>query len=101
MTDEEVRKTMGFILEQQAQFAANIQRLQEERARDNPRITRLEESFLLLVQLAQGTDTRIDRVESSTATLESNMAALAAAQLHSDERLSALIDIVSKKNTGG
>ena len=46
MTNQEIRKTMEFILEQQAQFAANIQRLQEERARDNPRLTRLEESFL-------------------------------------------------------
>ncbi len=100
MTDDEVRKTMEFILEQQAQFAANIQRLQEERARDNPRIARLEESFQLLVQLAQSTDTRIDRIESNAAALESNMVALAAAQLHSDERLSALIDIVSKRNNG-
>jgi hypothetical protein len=53
VTNEEIRKTIGFILEQQAQFAANIQRLQEERARDNPRLTRLEESFRILAQLAQ------------------------------------------------
>lgn len=100
MTNEEIRKTMEFILEQQAQFAANIQRLQEERARDNPRLTRLEESFLLLVQLAQATDSRLDRIESNTASLEANMAALAAAQTHSDERLSALIDIVRERNNG-
>ena len=67
MTEEDIRKTMEFILEQQAQFAVNIQRLQEERARDNPRLTRLEESFLLLVQLAQTTDGRLDRIESNTA----------------------------------
>lgn len=104
MTDEEIRKTMEFILEQQAQFAANIQRLQEDRVRDNPRLTRLEESFLLLVQLAQATDSRMDALElniaSKTNTLESNMAALAAAQTHSDERLSALIDIVRDGRNG-
>ena len=111
MTEEEIRKTMEFILEQQAQFAANIQRLQEERAKDNPRLTRLEESFLLLVQLAQTTDSRLDRIESNTAALESriesttaalesNMAALAAAQTHTDERLSALIDIVREGRNG-
>ena len=66
MTNEEMQRTMEFIVEQQAQFAANIQRLQEERIRDNPRLTRLEESFQLLVQLAQTTDTRLDRLESTT-----------------------------------
>ncbi len=98
---------MEFILEQQAQFAVNIQRLQEERVRDNPRLTRLEESFQLLVQLAQNTDTRLDRIESTTTALEStttalesNMAALAAAQTHTDERLSALIDIVREGRNG-
>jgi len=40
MTNEEMHRTMEFIIEQQAQFATNIQRLQEERIRDNPRLTR-------------------------------------------------------------
>jgi len=100
MTNEEIQKTMEFILEQQAQFAVNIQRLQEERIRDHPRVIRLEESFQLLVQLAQTTDTRFDTVESNMATLESNMAALAAAQAHSEQRLSALIDIVREGRNG-
>ena len=107
MTNEEMHRTMEFIVEQQAQFAANIQRLQEELIRDNPRLTRLEESFQLLVQLAQTTDIRLDRLESTTltlesttSTLESNMAALAAAQTHTDERLSALIDIVREGRNG-
>ncbi len=107
MTNDEMHRTMEFIVEQQAQFAANIQRLQEERIRDNPRLTRLEESFQLLVQLAQTTDIRLDRLESNTFTLEStiftlesNMAALAAAQTHTDERLSALIDIVREGRNG-
>jgi chromosome segregation ATPase len=100
MTNEEMQKTMEFILEQQAQFAVNSQRLQEERIRDHPRLTRLEESFQLLVQLAQTTDTRFDKVESNMATLETNMAALAAAQAHSEQRLSALIDIVREGRNG-
>src|SRR6266404_9281812 len=107
MPNEEMQRTMEFIVEQQAQFAANIQRLQEERIRDNPRLTRLEESFQLLVQLTQTTDIRLDRLESTTFTLESNMpalesnmAALAAAQTHTDERLSALIDIVREGRNG-
>lgn len=87
MTNEEMHRTMEFIVEQQAQFAANSQRLQDERIRDNPRLARLKESFQLLVQLAQTTDARLDRLESTafvrkstTSTLESKMVALAAAQ---------------------
>ena len=93
MTNEEIQRTMEFILEQQAQFAVNIQRLQEERLRDSPRTIRLEESFQLLVELAQNTDTRLDLVDA-------NMAALAAAQAHTNERLSTLIDIVSEGRNG-
>ena len=107
MTNEEIQKTMEFILEQQAQFAANIQRLQEERLRDSPRLTRLEESFRLLVQLAQTTDTRLDTTDTRLdttdtrlETLESNMAILAAAQAHSEQRLSALIEIVREGRNG-
>jgi DNA repair exonuclease SbcCD ATPase subunit len=93
MNNEEIQKTMEFILEQQAQFAANIQKLQEERMREDSRIKRLEESFQLLVQLAQSTDTRLD-------TLETSMATLADAQAHTGERLSALIDIVREGRNG-
>jgi chromosome segregation ATPase len=181
MTNEEMQKTMEFILEHQAQFAVNIQRLQEERLRDHPRLTRLEESFQLLVELAQSSDARLDAIESTTdarfdalesnivrdhqrltqleesfqllvhlaqttdtrldtvesntvgdrarltqleesfqllvqlaqttntrfgalesniGTLESNMAALAVAQAHSEEKLGALIDIVRKGQNG-
>jgi hypothetical protein len=107
MTNKEIQKTMEFILEQQAQFAANIQLLQEERLGDSPRMARLEESFQLLVQLGQTSDSRWDTVDANVAgpqsnlfTLESNMAALAAAQAHSEERLSALIDIVGDGRNG-
>ena len=114
MTNEEMQRAMEFIIEHQAQFAASIQRLQEERLRDAPRLARLEESFQLLVQLAQATDSRLDSVEArldqadnrldqgevKMSLLETNMAALAAAQAHSDERLSALIDIVREGRNG-
>jgi chromosome segregation ATPase len=100
MTNDEIQRTMEFILEQQAQFASNLQRLHEERNRDEGRVRRLEESFQLLVQLAQGADTRLDQIESNMNALGSNMAALAEAQTHTDERLSALIDIVRNGRNG-
>lgn len=53
MTNEEIQRNMEFIVEQQAQFWASIQRLEEERRRDAPRLARLEESLQVLVQLAR------------------------------------------------
>ncbi|MBA3257427.1 MAG: hypothetical protein H0T64_12360 [Pyrinomonadaceae bacterium] len=107
MTNEEMQKTMEFIVEQQAQFAVNIQRLQEEQLLDIPRVSRLEDSFQLLVQLAETTDIRLDTLESNMVKLESNMiklqanmAVLAETQAHSDARLSALIDIVREGRNG-
>lgn len=72
MTNEEIQRTMEFIVEHQAQFAANIQQLEEERRRDAPRIARLEESYQILVQLAQTTDARLDFVETKTWSHEEN-----------------------------
>lgn len=46
MTNEEIQRTMDFILEQQAQYAASLQR-------DEPRLTRLEDAFAALAQMAK------------------------------------------------
>ena len=114
MTNEEMQKTMQFILEQQANFAVNIQRLQEEQLRDRPRLVRLEDSFQLLVELAEtsntrmdasdswkaATNTRVNALEANMVKLEANMATLAESQAHSDARLSALIDIVREDRNG-
>ena len=107
MTNEEMQRAMEFIVEQQAQFAASIQRAEEERIRDKPRLARLEESFQQLVALCANmdarmdtTDGRLDRLEANESELEANMSRLAAAQAHADERLSALIDIVREDRNG-
>ena len=80
MTDEERRRTMEFILEQQAQFAANVQRheenflrLQEDRKRDLPRIRELEKSFNTLVELCRVHDIRLDSVEFRSITMEESI----------------------------
>jgi hypothetical protein len=92
---------MEFIVEQQAKFAASIQRLEEERIRDRPLNRELRKSFRTVVKLLEIQESRLDRfeidtaaVERRTTALENSMAALAASQAHADERLSALIDMV-------
>lgn len=73
MTDEERRRTMEFILEQQAQFAASIQQFQEDRRRDRPRMAELEKSFKVLVDLCRIHDIRVDDVEFRAITLEESV----------------------------
>ena len=63
MTNEEMQRAMEFIVEQQAQFAASIQRAEEERVRDTPRLTRLEQTFQAIAELAQITEGRLDKLE--------------------------------------
>ena len=90
MTDEERERTMNFILNNQAQFTVDMQKLKEAQAhiesnfehlidkvdkladaqiKSESRITRLEESFVTLVQLSQSTYERIDTLtEAQTNT---------------------------------
>lgn len=65
--------------------------LQEEQLRERPRLARLEDSFKLLVELAEmsdtrmdATDTRLNTLEINMAKLEANIATLAESQAHSD-----------------
>src|ERR1051326_4187367 len=108
MMNENIRRNMEFIVEQQARFAARLERLEEERIRDQPRQAELQKSFQTVVELMRIQESRIDPSESRmdrtefdspatalrTSAIETNRAALAAAQAHADERLSALINIV-------
>jgi chromosome segregation ATPase len=152
MTNEDRQRTIEFILQQQAQVSASIQRheeyikqLEEERLRDRPRQAELQESFQVVVELLKIQESRLDRsevrldtsearldtsearldtsearldtsearlhrvefdtvaieartatIETNMATLQTSMAALAVSQAHADERLSTLIEIVSR-----
>ena len=89
MTNEEMQKTIEFILEQQAQFVTRMER-------DEARLTRLEDAFATLVNIARITDERMDSMESRLNTLTEKMALLAESEAHTDQRLSALIDVVER-----
>jgi uncharacterized protein (DUF3084 family) len=60
MANEDMERTMQFILEQQAQFMANIQILQEQRKRDDERLLRLERAFVQLTELAVSANERMN-----------------------------------------
>jgi septal ring factor EnvC (AmiA/AmiB activator) len=96
MTNEEMQSTMQFILEQQAQFAANIQKLQEEQLKAEERFAKLEDSF------AKHED-RFARIEDSLERTANLVTAIAHAQAQTevnlartDERLNNLILVVER-----
>ena len=111
MTPEQMEQKIEFIIEQQAQFTVDIQQLKELHAQAGTRTARLEE---FLFQLAQSSDARTEaltqaqiRTEGSVSLLSQNMvdlsqkmAELAEAQAHTEQRLNALIDIVSEGRNG-
>jgi uncharacterized protein YciW len=92
---------MEFIVNQQAQFAANVQAHDE-------RMTRLEN---IVTRLAEATVTGVERLTNSHLKLEEAQRKtgeafklLAESQAHTDKRLRALIDIVRedrKRRNGG
>lgn len=77
MPDENIDKRIEFIIEQQAQFSVDINSLTskldrlsikvdtlaEIQARAETRLNRVEESFVLVVQLAKIADERLDRID--------------------------------------
>jgi tetrahydrodipicolinate N-succinyltransferase len=78
MTNEEMQKTMQFILEQQAQFTVNIQKLQEAQGKTDEKVAQLEG---LVTRLAAAT---LEGFKDVNAKIN----ALADAQIRTEENLS-------------
>ncbi len=103
MTHEEMERAIEFILKQQAQFSADIQRINDTLDRHNEAFGKhteaivaltgwhgkLVEAQIQLIEVQQGHDARI-------ATIETKIAELAEAGKRTDERLDALITTVER-----
>ncbi|MDT5122465.1 MAG: hypothetical protein QOC96_1947 [Acidobacteriota bacterium] len=104
VTDEERQRQMDFILNQQAQFVTNMQKLEEADTQANKRIDRLER--VLKLALRAGLRERKERRESTKEAREDikeireSLKALIASQSHTDQRLNALIDVVNEGRNG-
>ena len=96
MTNEEMQKTMQFILEQQAQFAVNMQKLEESQTKAEARITQIEGAIVSVVDIIGRLTTAQERLTVAQAHTDAKVAELAEAQKQTDERLNALINIVER-----
>jgi septation ring formation regulator EzrA len=86
MNDEEMDKTMKFLLEQQAQFAAGIRQITEVQARSVKDIQQLREAETTLMRamttvvgMAGQLDGRVSRLETALADLAERISAFIAA----------------------
>lgn len=82
MTYEEMQKTMQFILEQQAQFTANQQQVEE-------RVTRLETNMAEMVR-------EVRQVTRAQAHMNEVVAAMLDTHRHTEERLDAFIGVLER-----
>lgn len=114
MTNDEAQRKMDFILDQQAQFSADVDHLKELHTQAEKRFATIEDT---LTRIAIATLTLTERVTEITAAqvlmdrkmvelaqshtkLADSQTQLAESQEHTDQRLNALIDIV-KDNMNG
>lgn len=74
MTNEEIERTIEFILKQQAQFTVNMQKLEEAQSKAEKRTDRLEGAFVGLVNLIGDTQrqTQAQITEIASALAETN-----------------------------
>jgi len=118
MTDEERQRTMDFIIAQQAQFFASMQKLEESHQRLEESQREFEESQQRTALKTNRHDYQLDRLERILKLViragvrerkrlreedkrhEQHMAELRESQAHSDKRLDAFIDIIREQRNG-
>ena len=106
MADEEkMQKQMQFIIEQQAQFAANMQKAEERISKVEDLLGRLAVATTAgFKELGEKVSAVIDaqiKTEEHVSSLAKRMNELAESQEHTDQRLNAIIDIIREGRNGG
>ena len=108
MSNEEMNKKMEFIVEQQTQFAADIQVMREVQAADakllKDQYRKLSDAVVALVgffgnltQAQTGTEERINLLAQRT---EERINQLTEAQTRTEDRLNAFINVVERYISG-
>ncbi|OLE54253.1 MAG: hypothetical protein AUG51_09095 [Acidobacteria bacterium 13_1_20CM_3_53_8] len=93
MTNEELEKKIEFIVEQQAQFTADIQKLQEAQARTDQTVNRLATATL---NRFEATDKRTDDIDERISALVDSQVRTEENVKKTDENLRNLIAVVDR-----
>jgi len=101
---DKIQKQMEFIIEQQTQFAANLQKVEERVSKVEDLVSRLAVvTSAGFKELSEKVSALVDaqiKTEERVATLAEKMGELAEAQAHTDQRLNIIIDIISEGRNG-
>lgn len=112
MTNDETQRKMDFIVEQQAEFSADIQRLKELHTQAEGRLAKIEDVVLSLANLTENGFTNLAAAQTKLTAaqtdltnaqtlLDTRMAELAESQAHTEQKLNTLIDIIREQRNGG
>jgi septal ring factor EnvC (AmiA/AmiB activator) len=93
MTNEELEKKIEFIVEQQAQFTADIQKLQESQARTDQIVNRLATATL---NRFEATDKQVDDIDERISALVDSQVRTEGNVKKTDENLRNLIAVVDR-----
>lgn len=91
--DERIQRQMDFILEQQAQFSIDMDRLEASVAKHDESIAKIEN---VVLRLANGVVERFEQNEDKTDALEQKMTELAEAQKETEKRLNTVVFMFEK-----
>jgi hypothetical protein len=112
MSNDEFERRMQFILDQQAQFAAGIQKLEEAQVETDAKIRALAtvslsfaEHIETLARHLADIDRRLASLVSETnarfQATDEKIRTLVDSQAHTDQRMDALIDIIRREKERG
>lgn len=93
MTNEEIQKVMEFIIKQQESFAESMELMRDSHVRAEERISGLERAAVNLYNVT----TQLGKAQKA---LTEKMTELAEAQMHTEQRLNVVIDIIERGQGG-
>jgi CRISPR/Cas system-associated endonuclease Cas3-HD len=96
MDDEKLERTIQFILNNQAQFTVDVQKLQETQKEAEKRTNVLERAVLNLYNTSVETTKNIQQLTESQKQLTADISKLRESQKETDGRLNAVILMVER-----
>jgi len=100
MSEQEMRNKMDFIVEQQAQFVIDLQNLQQEQAKAESRISRLEGAIVTVVNMIGELAKAQKGLEETVKSLGETVKNVAEKVDALTERVDVLVNMMVKRTLG-
>lgn len=108
MNEEQIERHISFIIEQQAQFTVDIQKLGEAHAQAEGRISHIEGAIVAVVNMIaemtkaqKHTDAKLIELAEAQKRTDEQLAETSAKLAETDERLNIFINVVERHLSGG